>query len=280
MEVNAPDSIVASQQSTNCYESDLISSQRVSDSKKCVNFEELNFNEGYAGHVIQSILRKAQRDTQTVQNIELKLNHGKDFITSMKNVKRWSAGVIFKKGKCYLDEEVLEMAASAKRKKEDAFRQRIRKFHDDFLKRKLAFKEAMKQLNSMETKTLTGIPLKLLKPLVGWKKRKGDKPIPVKRKDLEQRWIEVKKRKDLTLEEFLSTTNVYTQYLNETGTKLTEEVIKASLNDDVAVDDVVVDDNAVANLESDSNGGAPIDGATHQTLPYGGDSNMHLEAAV
>jgi hypothetical protein len=155
--------------------------------EKYVNFDELNFNEGYAGRVIQSILRKAQRDTQTVKNIELKLNHGNDFIASMKNVKRWSASVIFKKGKCYLDEEVLQMAASDKRKKDNAFRDRVGKLRNDFLKKKLAFDNAIKELNAMKTKTSTSIPLKVLKPLVVWGEKKGDKPTPMKRKETRSR---------------------------------------------------------------------------------------------
>jgi hypothetical protein len=156
-----------SQQSTVNHDSDVIfPNNEVIVPEKYVNFDELNFNEGYAGYVIQSILRKAQRDTQTVKNIELKLNHGTEFIASMKNVKRWSAGVIFQKGKCYLDEEVLEMAASVKRKKDDAFRDRVRKLRNDFLKKKLGFDNAIKELNAMKIKTSISIPLKVLKPLV------------------------------------------------------------------------------------------------------------------
>jgi hypothetical protein len=173
-----------SQQSTFSNGSDvMVPNNDVIVPEKYVDFDELNFNEGYAGHVIQSILNKSQRDAQTVKNIKLKSNHGNGFVASMKNVKRWSAGVILKKCKRHLDKEVLEMAASAKRKKDDTFRDRIRKLHNDFLKKKLAFDNAIKELNAMKTKTSIGIPLKLLKPLVVWKKRKGDKPTPVKRKE-------------------------------------------------------------------------------------------------
>jgi hypothetical protein len=186
-----------SQQSAVNHDSDVIfANNDVILPEKYVDFEEPNFNEGYAGHVIQSILRKAQRDAQTVKNIELKSNHGNDFIASMKNVKHWSAGVIFKKGKCYLDEEVLEMAASAKRKNDDSIRGCVRKLRNDLLKKKLGFDNVIKELNAMKTKTLTGIPLKLLKLSISWKKRKGDKPTPVKRKELENRWNNVKDRSD------------------------------------------------------------------------------------
>ena len=58
------------------------------------------------------------------------------------------------------------MVASAKRKKDDAFRHGVRKLRNDFLKKKLAFDNAIKELNVMKTKTSTDIPLKLLKQLV------------------------------------------------------------------------------------------------------------------
>ena len=97
--------------------------------EKFVPIEDLNFNSGFAGDVIATILRKAQRDAQILKNISLSNEHGSNFISSMENAKKFSAGVIFKHGKCYLDEDVLSMAMNAKEKKETQFKERISKLY-------------------------------------------------------------------------------------------------------------------------------------------------------
>ena len=94
---------------------------------KYVPIEDLNFNSGFAGDVITTILRKAQRDEQILKNISLSNDYGSDFISSMETAKKSSAGVIFKHGKCYLDEDILSMAMNAKENKEKQFKERISK---------------------------------------------------------------------------------------------------------------------------------------------------------
>ena len=44
----------------------------------------------------------------------------------MKNSTKWTAGVIFDKGKCYLDEEVQKLASDAKEKKESKFWEQVK----------------------------------------------------------------------------------------------------------------------------------------------------------
>ena len=82
---------------------------------------DLNINGGFAGTVIAFIIRQAQHDQQTIENLNKSNEDGVDFTTAMKNSTKWTAGVLFDKGKCYLDEEVLRIASDAKERKESKF---------------------------------------------------------------------------------------------------------------------------------------------------------------
>ena len=88
-----------------------------------VPIKDLNYNSGFASDVIATILRKAQRDEHFLKNISLSTEHGSNFISSMETAKKFSAGVIFKHVKCYLDEDVLSMEMNAKEKKEKQFKE-------------------------------------------------------------------------------------------------------------------------------------------------------------
>jgi len=52
--------------------------------KDTIDIEDINFNEGFAGDVIQTILRRAQRDQQTLINLRKAKKIGTDFTTSIK----------------------------------------------------------------------------------------------------------------------------------------------------------------------------------------------------
>ena len=58
----------------------------------------------------------------------------------MKTAKKFSAGVIFKHGKCYLDEDVLSMAVNAKQKKDKQFQHRVSKLFKTYNEKKQLFK--------------------------------------------------------------------------------------------------------------------------------------------
>jgi len=73
--------------------------------------------------------------------------------------------------------------------------------------------------------------LKTIKPLVVWKKRKGDKAVPTKHDLLLKRWHETKQRADLSLEDFLRTTSLFPTYEKETGRKLTMIIILSKVNE-------------------------------------------------
>ena len=91
-----------------------------------ITVTDVNINGGFAGTVIASILRQAQCDQQTIENLNKLEDDGVDFTIAMKNSTKWTAGVLFDKGKCYLDEEVLRIASDAKEKKESKFWETIR----------------------------------------------------------------------------------------------------------------------------------------------------------
>ena len=57
------------------------------DTSSKVESEDINFNSGYAGEVIQTILKKAQRDEQTLRNIEESKEKGLHFCDSIEKVK-------------------------------------------------------------------------------------------------------------------------------------------------------------------------------------------------
>ena len=79
----------------------------------------------------------------------------------------------------------------------------------------------------MEIKEEKFIPIKMLKPLCSYKKRKGDKAIPTKRDELVERYISTKSRPDINLEEWLRTkTTLFSRYKRENGIELTMEAIQ------------------------------------------------------
>ena len=191
------------------------------DDKK-VLIEDLNFNSGFAGKVIQTILQKAQRDQQILKNISLSNEKGCSFLSSMESAKKFTAGVIFKHGKCYLDQDVLAMAENAKQKKENQYKQKVSKHFIGHHEKMKQFDIAIKVFEQWESKNKTNVvkeklPLKVIKPLVAWKKQKTDAAMPSKLEPLLKRWEETKHRPDLTFEQSLRATSFFESYKKETG---------------------------------------------------------------
>ena len=138
--------------------------------KDVIDVEEINFNEGFAGDVIQTILRRAQRDQQTLTNLRKTKKIGTDFTTSMKNSTKWTAGIIFDKGKCYLDEEVLQLAKAAKEKKQNKFWNQVVSAIKTYNKMKDEYVEATKKLLAIDQNKHNNLPIRVLSPLCKWKK--------------------------------------------------------------------------------------------------------------
>ena len=92
--------------------------------------------------------------------------------------------MFFKTGKCYLDKHVLSMAINAKQKKDNDFIEKVAKLYTDFCEKKKEYEKATKQLAYLEIKDEKFIPVKMLKSLCSYKKRKGDRAIPRKRDEL------------------------------------------------------------------------------------------------
>ena len=86
--------------------------------------------------------------------------------------------------------------------------------------------------NESETNDKQGrkLPLKILKPLVKWMKRKLDKMLPSKFEALMSRWEETKDWSHLSFESFLKETLIFTAYRKELGRQLTMDVVKAQLS--------------------------------------------------
>ena len=83
------------------------------------------------------------------------------------------------------------------------------------------------------------LPIKILKPLCLWKKRKGDVKMPTKQDGLLVRWRETKDRSDMLLEEYLKTTSTIfeTYQKDHKGSALTKAIIETMMKqggDDVA----------------------------------------------
>ena len=149
-----------------------------------MNATDLNINGGFAGNVIASILRQAQRDQQTIENLNKSKEDGLDFTTAMKNTTKWTAGVLFDKGKCYLDEEVLRLASDAREKKESKFWETIRSNVSTFKKIKKDYEVSALKLKEYLPDKVDKLPIKVLSLLCKWKRRKADNKMPLKRTDL------------------------------------------------------------------------------------------------
>lgn len=207
-----------------------------------LDLSNLNMVNGFAGDTLCSIIRRLQRDEQTMKNLQKSKKEGTDFISTMKHVKKWSAGIIFDNNKCHLDEEVLQIARSFVEKKAVEFWKKVRKHHDDYFQKKTDFDIAHRSINVSKPDNL---PIKLLKPLCAWKKRKGDKRMPTKLDELNVRWVETKDRRDISLEEYFKTnTTLFDVYQKENkGKELTIELI---------------DEMMKAQHDVDTDGAAPI----------------------
>ena len=143
-----------------------------------------------------------------------------------KKLKKWSAGVIFKSGKCYLDKDVLSMAINAKQKKDNEFVEKISKLYNEFIDKKNDYNKAIQQIESLTSRDENDIPIKLLKPVCSYKKRKGDKAMPTKRNELIERYVSTKSRPDMELEEWLRTkTSLFSRYKRDNGCDLTMEMV-------------------------------------------------------
>ena len=153
-----------------------VSSSLSSDnSKKAIDVADMNISEGFAGEVLRTILQKLQKVKQTLDNLQKSRDTGTDFLQSMKHMKIWTAGVIFENKKCHLDEEVLQIVSEHMKNKEQVYWKRVRKYYDEYFKKK-DFHQAYDKYNKRNTHN--NLPIKILKPLCIWKKRKGDKKMP------------------------------------------------------------------------------------------------------
>ena len=83
-------------------------------------------------------------------------------------------------------------------KKEKEFWSKVKRYCCEYKKKD--FNEAKSEL---EKQTLyNNLPVKLLKPLCLWKKRKGDVKMPTKQDELMIQWKDTKDRNDMSLEEY------------------------------------------------------------------------------
>ena len=197
-----------------------------------IDTNELNINQGFAGNIIASIVRQAQRDQQTIQNLDKARDDGIDFTTAMKNSTKWTAGIIFDKGKCHLDEEVLKLASDAKERKQNKFWGQVESSVSGYNKIKKEYELSMIKMEEYAPDKLDNLPIRLLSPLCKWKRRKDDKKMPSKRNELLIRWNETKHREDISLEEYLTTmTTIFETYekMTKGATKLTMQMIEARL---------------------------------------------------
>ena len=203
-----------------------------------IDVDDINFNEGFAGDVIQTILRRAQRDHKTLRNLRQSKKLGTDFTSSMKSSSKWTAGVIFDKGKCYLDHEVLQLAKDAKEKKQSKFWEQVVSACDMYNKLKCEYEKAIEKLAKIDTHN--NLPIRILSPLCKWKRRKGDKNMPTLRSKLMERWNETKDRSDISLDEYLKTfTSIYQTYQKANqGKTLTIDMISSWMAEhhDVGID--------------------------------------------
>jgi len=206
--------------------------------KHFVNMDDLNISNGFAGETLTSILRKLQRDKQTKMNLQKSKKNGIDFLESMSHVKKWSSGTIFENNKCHLDEEVLKMASINAMKKQKEFWNKVKRYYCEYQKKKKDFNEAKSE--SEKRTSHDNLPIKVLKPLCLWKKRKGDSKMPTKQDQLMIRWRETKDRSDMSLEEYLQmTTTIFETYKNNhRGSTLTIDIIETMMKegeDDVGI---------------------------------------------
>ena len=201
----------------------------------------LNITNGFAGETLCSILRKMQRDAQTLKNLQTNKQNGIDFVSSMKDLGKWSAGVIFDRNKCHLNEEVLMVAHNHLRKKEEEFWKKVKKCCCEYSKKKEDYEKAIDELKKRPTHN--NLPIKILRPLCAWKKRKGDQKMPVKQNELFVRWDETKHRDEMSLESYLMETTILfeTYERDHRGTKLTMNLINEMINmeDDIGTNGAV-----------------------------------------
>ena len=73
-----------------------------------------------------------------------------------------------------MDKDVLSLVINAKQKKDNDFIEKVTKLYTDFCEKKKEYEKAIQQLACLEIKEEKFIPVKLLKPLCSYKKRKGD----------------------------------------------------------------------------------------------------------
>lgn len=174
-------------------------------------------------------------------NLQKSKKNGIDFLESMIHVKKWSSGTIFENNKCHLDEDVLRVANFNAMKKKKEFWNKVKKYYCEYYKKKKEFDEAK---NELEKRTLhNNLPIKILKPLCLWKKRKGDSKMPTKQDELMVRWNETKDRHDVSLEEYLQTTStIFETYQKDNkGSVLTVDMIDLMMKeeDDIDIDGAV-----------------------------------------
>ena len=198
--------------------------------KQAIDMEDLNISNGFAGETLTSILRQLQRDKQTQMNLQKNKRNGIDFLESMSHVKKWSSGTIFENNKYHLDEDVLKMASINAMKKENEFWNKVKRYYCEYQKKKKEFNAAKSEL---QKRTLhNNLPIKILKPLCLWKKRKGDVKMPTKQDGLLVCWRETKDRSDMLIEEYLKTTSTIfeTYQKDHKGSALTISVVEADDN--------------------------------------------------
>ena len=89
--------------------------------------------------------KKAQQDEQILQNIEESKEKCLNFCDSIEKVKKWSACIIFKTGKCYPDKDMLTMVINAKHGKDNNFIEKVTKLYCEYCEKKRNTKKLYKR---------------------------------------------------------------------------------------------------------------------------------------
>ena len=135
------------------------------------------------------------------------------------------------------------MAINAKQKKDNNFIEKVTKLDCEYCEKKIEYEKSVQEITQLKIEDAKLIPLKFLKPICAYKKRKGDKAIPTKRGELVERYISTKSHSDMNLEEWLCTkTTLFSRYKRDNGNNLTIDVIHQIIDKFNSKEKLVFDD--------------------------------------
>ena len=163
--------------------------------------DKVNFEHGISAEFATNLVQYLIRNHHVKKQFEDRVEEGKSLREKLGEVKKITAGQIFKAGSVALDSDVRDAVKDRINEKLQVELDKVGTAIVEYKERRIAYQRTINEVGEgVDPQLLSN---KQLKNICFWRKRKGDDAMPSRKEELVHRFNDTKDRQELSLEDFL-----------------------------------------------------------------------------